>query len=105
MQVDRYDDSTLSKMQRQYWEAKQIFLKNVKKKEDECIVSADADLDAKLEVRILFSLRMLCHLILNYLISYSIRSKRLVLIFFGLLKDFKIDCGSWLMKSHHSGDF
>lgn len=50
MQVDRYDDSTLSKMQRQYWEAKQIFLKNVKKKEDECIVSADADLDAKLEV-------------------------------------------------------
>ena len=51
MQVDRYDDSTLSKMQRQYWEAKQIFLKNVKKKEDECIVSADADLDAKLEVR------------------------------------------------------
>jgi hypothetical protein len=54
MQVDRYDDSTLSKMQRQYWEAKQIFLKNIKKKEDDCIVAADADLDAKLEVRTLF---------------------------------------------------
>ena len=37
-------------MQRRYWEAKQIFLKNVKKKEDACVVSSDADLDAKLEV-------------------------------------------------------
>lgn len=49
-QVERLDDNALSKMQRRYWEAKQIFLKNIKKKEDECVVSSDADLDAKLEV-------------------------------------------------------
>lgn len=46
----RLDDSTLTKMQKQYWEAKQIFLRNIKKKEDDCIVASDADLDAKLEL-------------------------------------------------------
>lgn len=49
-QVERLDDNALSMMQRRYWEAKQIFLKNIKRKEDECVVSSDAELDAKLEV-------------------------------------------------------
>ncbi|KAJ6221260.1 hypothetical protein RDWZM_007072 [Blomia tropicalis] len=44
------DDSTLSKMQLHYWQAKQTFLKKVKRKEDDCIVSSDAELDAKLEL-------------------------------------------------------
>lgn len=49
-QVERYDESTLSRMQQQYWEAKQIFLRKIKKKEDDCIVASDSELDSKLEV-------------------------------------------------------
>lgn len=44
------DNSALSKMQLHYWEAKQTFLKKVKRKEDDCVVASDAELDAKLEV-------------------------------------------------------
>ena len=49
-QVEQLDENAVSKMQRRYWEAKQMFLKNIKKREDECVVSSDADVDAKLEV-------------------------------------------------------
>ncbi len=48
--VERYDDSTLSRMQLQYWETKQTFLRKLKRKEDDCVVASDAELDAKLEV-------------------------------------------------------
>lgn len=49
--VQRYDHrSTLTKVQQQYWEAKQTFLQKVKRKEDDCVVAADCELDAKLEV-------------------------------------------------------
>ena len=44
------DNSALTKMQLHYWEAKQTFLKKVKRKEDDCVVASDAELDAKLEV-------------------------------------------------------
>ena len=37
-------------MQQQYWEAKQTFLRKIKRREDDCIVASDADLDTKLEV-------------------------------------------------------
>ncbi len=49
--VQRYDESTLSRLKQQYWEAKQTFLHKIKRKEDDCIVASDAELDAKLEVR------------------------------------------------------
>lgn len=45
------DNSTLTKMQLHYWEAKQTFLKKVKRKQDDYVVASDAELDAKLEVR------------------------------------------------------
>ncbi|CAG2102472.1 unnamed protein product [Medioppia subpectinata] len=48
--VERYDDSTLSRMQCQYWTTKQAFLRKLKRKEDDCIVASDAELDAKLEL-------------------------------------------------------
>ena len=48
--VERVDENTVSKLQQQYWEAKQIYLKNIKRKEDDCIVASDSELDAKLEV-------------------------------------------------------
>ena len=48
------DDSTISKMQLHYWEAKQTFLKKIKRKEDDFIVASDAELDAKLEVCFVF---------------------------------------------------
>lgn len=44
------DNSAISKMQLHYWEAKQTFLKKIKRKEDDFIVASDAELDAKLEV-------------------------------------------------------
>lgn len=47
---EKMDNSTLTKMQLHYWEAKQTFLKKVKRKEDDCVVASDAELDAKLEV-------------------------------------------------------
>lgn len=43
------DSKTITKMQRHYWEAKQTFLKKVKRKEDDFVVASDAGLDAKLE--------------------------------------------------------
>lgn len=48
--VERHDESALSKMQQQYWEAKQTFLRKIRKKEDDCVVASDAELDSKLEV-------------------------------------------------------
>lgn len=44
------DNSTLTKMQKHYWEAKQTFLKKVKRKQDDYVVASDAELDAKLEL-------------------------------------------------------
>ncbi|KAG8041238.1 hypothetical protein G9C98_002226 [Cotesia typhae] len=44
------DDSPITKMQHQYWVTKQALSRKLGKKEDECIVASDAELDAKLEL-------------------------------------------------------
>jgi len=46
------DLSTVSKVQEAYWTTKHIVLKKLGIKEDEHLIASDAQLDAKLEVRI-----------------------------------------------------
>jgi hypothetical protein len=43
-------DNTMNKMQHQFWVAKQTILRRLGKKEDDCVVASDAELDAKLEL-------------------------------------------------------
>ncbi|KAL0271542.1 UNVERIFIED_CONTAM: hypothetical protein PYX00_008604 [Menopon gallinae] len=45
---DAGPDSAITKMERHYWITKQNVFKKMGKKEDECIIAADAELDAKL---------------------------------------------------------
>lgn len=45
-----HDDSAITKMQHQFWVTKQALSRKLGKKEDECIVASDAELDAKLEL-------------------------------------------------------
>ena len=45
-----HDQSMSSQLTNKYWTAKS-FVKKLKKKEDQSVVAADSDLDAKLEVR------------------------------------------------------
>lgn len=45
-----HNDSPIIKMQHQYWVTKQTLSRKLGKKEDECIVASDAELDAKLEL-------------------------------------------------------
>ncbi|OAD62082.1 Islet cell autoantigen 1 [Eufriesea mexicana] len=45
-----HDDSTITKMQHQFWVTKQALSRKLGKKEDDCIVASDAELDAKLEL-------------------------------------------------------
>ncbi|KAK2585297.1 hypothetical protein KPH14_009982 [Odynerus spinipes] len=45
-----HNDSPIVKMQHQYWVTKQALSRKLGKKEDECIVASDAELDAKLEL-------------------------------------------------------
>ncbi|XP_008546749.1 islet cell autoantigen 1-like protein [Microplitis demolitor] len=47
---DMTDDSAIIKMQHQYWVTKQTLSRKLGKKEDECIVASDAELDAKLQL-------------------------------------------------------
>ncbi|CAL8096874.1 unnamed protein product [Orchesella dallaii] len=44
------DRSTVNKLQHQYWVTKQTVYRKLGKKDDECIVASDAELDAKLEL-------------------------------------------------------
>jgi hypothetical protein len=44
------DRSTVNKLQHQYWVTKQTVYRKLGKKEDECIISSDSELDAKLEL-------------------------------------------------------
>ncbi|XP_012244367.1 islet cell autoantigen 1-like protein isoform X2 [Bombus impatiens] len=48
--TNMHDDSTITKMQHQFWVTKQALSRKLGKKEDECIVASDAELDAKLEL-------------------------------------------------------
>jgi hypothetical protein len=50
------NQSVVSRMQKNYWRTKQVFIKATGKKEDEHVVASDAELDAKLEV----SVKALC---------------------------------------------
>uniref|UniRef100_A0A8C5PI72 Islet cell autoantigen 1 like n=1 Tax=Leptobrachium leishanense TaxID=445787 RepID=A0A8C5PI72_9ANUR len=44
------DQSMVSRMQKKFWETKQVLIKVTGKKEDEHVVASDAELDAKLEI-------------------------------------------------------
>lgn len=44
------DRSTVNKLQHQYWVTKQTVYRKLGKKDDECMVASDAELDAKLEL-------------------------------------------------------
>ena len=46
--------STVNKLQRDYWNAKQVLRKKLGKEEDKHIVASDSELDAKLEVSVWF---------------------------------------------------
>ncbi|XP_012283450.1 islet cell autoantigen 1 [Orussus abietinus] len=48
--TDVSDDSAITKMQHHFWVTKQALSRKLGKKEDECIVASDAELDAKLEL-------------------------------------------------------
>jgi len=48
--MEHQDQTTLGKLQKQYWYTKQQVLKKLGKKEDEFVVASDADLDSKLEL-------------------------------------------------------
>ncbi|KOC63231.1 Islet cell autoantigen 1 [Habropoda laboriosa] len=45
-----HDESTITKVQHHFWVTKQALSRKLGKKEDECIVASDAELDAKLEL-------------------------------------------------------
>ncbi|EEB12506.1 Islet cell autoantigen, putative [Pediculus humanus corporis] len=47
---DAAPDSTITKVERHYWITKQNVFKKIGKKEDDCVVACDAELDAKLEL-------------------------------------------------------
>ncbi|XP_076351791.1 islet cell autoantigen 1-like protein isoform X1 [Tachypleus tridentatus] len=51
---DRYishsDSSTLTRVQQQYWATKQAVYRKLGKKEDDCIIASDAELDSKLQL-------------------------------------------------------
>ena len=47
---DSSNKSTITKMQHHYWVTKKTVFRKLGKKEDDCIVASDAELDAKLEL-------------------------------------------------------
>lgn len=47
---DSSNKSTITKMQHHYWVTKQTVFRKLGKKDDDCIVASDAELDAKLEL-------------------------------------------------------
>lgn len=44
------NESVMNKMQHKYWVTKQTVFRKLGRKEDECIVASDSELDAKLEL-------------------------------------------------------
>jgi hypothetical protein len=48
--LEHQDQTTLGKIQQQYWTTKQHVIQKLGKKEDEFVVLSDAELDAKLDV-------------------------------------------------------
>ena len=44
--------STVNKIQRDFWNAKQLLRKKMGKQDDDCIVASDSEIDSKLVVRV-----------------------------------------------------
>uniref|UniRef100_A0A3Q3VN52 AH domain-containing protein n=1 Tax=Mola mola TaxID=94237 RepID=A0A3Q3VN52_MOLML len=65
------DSSVVNKFQQKYWKTKQTLIKVTGKKEDEHVVSSDADLDAKLEV--FHSIQRTCMELLKVIEQYQRR--------------------------------
>ena len=49
--LEKEDQPVLTQLKKAYWTTKQQIRKTIGKKEDEHVTAADAELDAKLEVR------------------------------------------------------
>ena len=43
-------ESVMNKMQHKYWVTKQTVFRKLGKKEDDCVIASDSELDAKLEL-------------------------------------------------------
>uniref|UniRef100_A0A158Q3F4 AH domain-containing protein n=1 Tax=Dracunculus medinensis TaxID=318479 RepID=A0A158Q3F4_DRAME len=48
--VEHFDDSTITKVRKQYWTTKQFIRKKLGKKEDEYLLASDAEFDAKISI-------------------------------------------------------
>ncbi|XP_061918675.1 islet cell autoantigen 1 isoform X6 [Entelurus aequoreus] len=68
--LDR-DSSVVSKFQQRYWKTKQTLIRVTGKKEDECVVASDADLDGKLQV--FHSIQRTCMELLKVIEQYQRR--------------------------------
>ncbi|XP_054288087.1 islet cell autoantigen 1-like protein [Macrosteles quadrilineatus] len=68
-------NSTVSKMQYHFWVTKQTVSRKLGKKEDDCIVASDAELDAKLEL--FLSIQLSCAQLLKILDEYQKKSNSL----------------------------
>ncbi|XP_063733800.1 islet cell autoantigen 1-like isoform X1 [Eleginops maclovinus] len=65
------DSSVMARMQKKFWKTKQVLIKATGKKEDEYVVSSDADLDAKLEF--FRSVQLTCTELLKVIEKYQHR--------------------------------
>ncbi|XP_036009490.1 islet cell autoantigen 1-like protein isoform X3 [Mus musculus] len=65
------NQSVVSRMQKNYWRTKQVFIKATGKKEDEHVVASDAELDAKLEV--FHSIQETCNELVKIVEKYQLR--------------------------------
>ncbi|XP_047432590.1 islet cell autoantigen 1-like isoform X2 [Mugil cephalus] len=69
------DSSVMARMQKKFWNTKQVLFKVTGKKEDEYVVASDADLDAKLEF--FRSVQSTCTELLKVIEKYQHRITRL----------------------------
>uniref|UniRef100_A0A1A8QWI2 Islet cell autoantigen 1-like n=1 Tax=Nothobranchius rachovii TaxID=451742 RepID=A0A1A8QWI2_9TELE len=69
------DSSVMARMQKKFWNTKQVLIKATGKKEDEYVVASDADLDAKLEF--FRSVQSTCTELLKVIEKYQHRITRL----------------------------
>ncbi|XP_028326486.1 islet cell autoantigen 1-like protein isoform X2 [Gouania willdenowi] len=69
------DSSVMARMQKKFWNTKQVLIKATGKKEDEYVVASDADLDAKLEF--FRSVQFTCTELLKVIEKYQHRITRL----------------------------
>lgn len=67
--------STVNKLQREYWTAKQVFKKKFGKEQDQHVIASDSEIDAKLRVSLLYlcSNRLPCSSTCTYKIIVCIK--------------------------------